>query len=60
MVKNVFGEEVDESKPSMVYLVPTDERLDKDEGEGANALVTDPILGEEDDDLDGWKPGDPV
>lgn len=52
-IVNAWGEPIDPDTPSSVHLVSPDERLDIDEGEGSDAL-------EGGNDMDGWKPGDPV
>lgn len=59
MTKNPWGEEIDESNVSSVYKVPEEERLDTDEGEGADALGEDREGVDTGDDLGDWKPGDP-
>lgn len=59
MTINAWGEPIDESKPSPVHLVPEDERLDTDEGEGSDALGADRDGVDTGDDLGDWKPGDP-
>lgn len=52
------GEEDREADP---YWVPEDQRLDTDsEDPASNALGEDGAGADTGDDLDGWKPGDPV
>ncbi len=59
-ILNAWGEPVEpDDADTNPYWVPEDQRQVTDEDEGANAL-TDPLTGEVDNDLDGWKPGDPV
>lgn len=55
MTLNVFGEPVEPEDPNDPFWVPEDQRKDVDEGPESDAL--DDLTG---DDLDGWKPGDPV
>lgn len=59
-ILNAWGEPIDPTKPSPVYLVPEEERLDVDGGPGSDALGEDDHEDDTGDDLEGWQPGDPI
>lgn len=60
-VLNAWGEPIEvEDDPTERDYVPPDQRLDVDEGPASDALGPDKDGVDTGDDLDGWKPGDPV
>ena len=54
---NVWGEEVKERWRRDPWHVPKKQRLDRDQPHEKHDNALDDETG---DDLDGWKPGDPV
>jgi len=55
---NAWGEEVSPENPTEDSWVPIEERKDSDDDDPDNN--SNALDDETGDDLDGWKPGDPI